>query len=162
MIRRQAVLHGCAHCLPPCLLEHHRVPEKIRLHRRTGLSALELCTCGGQDQRHCRHPKCLLHPGVANIHFRQRHSSLLRHKPPHSTAKESIVGSTPLFESKETMPVYEFACSTNECPTYEVWRSISDRDTSTECPECGSQGASVQSTDDAHRWIALEDRTKGA
>jgi len=38
------------------------------------------------------------------------------------------------------MPVYEFACSSNQCPTYEVWRSISDRDTSTECPECGSQG----------------------
>ena len=38
------------------------------------------------------------------------------------------------------MPVYEFACSTNECPTYEVWRAISDRDTSTECPECGSEG----------------------
>ena len=38
------------------------------------------------------------------------------------------------------MPVYEFSCSTNECPTYEVWRSISDRDIDTECPECGSQG----------------------
>ena len=38
------------------------------------------------------------------------------------------------------MPVYEFACPTKQCPTYEVWRSISDRDKKTECPECGGQG----------------------
>jgi len=38
------------------------------------------------------------------------------------------------------MPVYEFACTSNQCPTYEVWRSISERDTITDCPQCGESG----------------------
>lgn len=38
------------------------------------------------------------------------------------------------------MPVYEFSCPSEQCPTYEVWRTISERDTNSECPQCGVQG----------------------
>ena len=38
------------------------------------------------------------------------------------------------------MPVYEFSCKTNSCPTYEVWRKIEERDTNTNCPLCGDEG----------------------
>jgi putative FmdB family regulatory protein len=38
------------------------------------------------------------------------------------------------------MPVYEFACKSNTCPTYEIWRAIDKRSTATNCPQCGGQG----------------------
>ena len=38
------------------------------------------------------------------------------------------------------MPVYEFSCKTNVCSTYEVWRTIEERDTNTSCPSCGDEG----------------------
>jgi putative FmdB family regulatory protein len=40
------------------------------------------------------------------------------------------------------VPVYEFSCS-NGCENYEVWRSISERTTATECPSCGDAGQRV-------------------
>lgn len=40
------------------------------------------------------------------------------------------------------VPVYEFSCS-NGCENYEVWRSISERRTATECPACGEAGNRV-------------------
>ncbi len=41
-----------------------------------------------------------------------------------------------------SVPVYEFSCS-NGCENYEVWRSISERSTATECPACGDAGQRV-------------------
>jgi len=40
------------------------------------------------------------------------------------------------------VPVYEFSCSKG-CENYEVWRSISERTTATECPSCGDAGQRV-------------------
>lgn len=40
------------------------------------------------------------------------------------------------------MPVYEFSCS-NGCENYEVWRSISERQSATDCPNCGKSGKRV-------------------
>jgi putative FmdB family regulatory protein len=40
------------------------------------------------------------------------------------------------------MPVYEFSCS-NGCDNYEVWRTIDQRETNTECPSCGVSGQRV-------------------
>lgn len=40
------------------------------------------------------------------------------------------------------MPVYEFSCI-NSCGHYEVWRTISERTTATECPSCGQAGQRV-------------------
>lgn len=40
------------------------------------------------------------------------------------------------------MPVYEFSCSSG-CDNYEVWRSIDQRETNTECPSCGGNGRRV-------------------
>jgi putative FmdB family regulatory protein len=40
------------------------------------------------------------------------------------------------------MPVYEFSC-TNGCENYEVWRSIDDRQSRTDCPVCGGSGIRV-------------------
>lgn len=37
------------------------------------------------------------------------------------------------------MPVYEFSCS-NGCENYEVWRSIDERKSNTDCPSCGANG----------------------
>ena len=54
------------------------------------------------------------------------------------------MGTAPLFFNfqyyTKTMPVYEFSCKTNICPTYEVWRTIEERDTNTNCPSCGDEG----------------------
>lgn len=41
-----------------------------------------------------------------------------------------------------TVPVYEFSCKKG-CDNYEVWRSISERTTATECPGCGEPGQRV-------------------
>ncbi len=38
------------------------------------------------------------------------------------------------------MPVYEFRCPSG-CDSYEVWRSIAERQTDTDCPQCGAQGS---------------------
>jgi putative FmdB family regulatory protein len=40
------------------------------------------------------------------------------------------------------MPVYEFRCS-NGCENYEVWRSIDERQSNTNCPACAAQGTRV-------------------
>ncbi|MEB3244232.1 MAG: zinc ribbon domain-containing protein [Cyanobacteriota bacterium] len=40
------------------------------------------------------------------------------------------------------MPVYEFSCSEG-CDNFEVWRSIDQRETNTDCPSCGSKGSRV-------------------
>lgn len=40
------------------------------------------------------------------------------------------------------MPVYEFSCS-NGCDNYEVWRRIDERQSSTDCPNCGGNGIRV-------------------
>jgi putative FmdB family regulatory protein len=37
------------------------------------------------------------------------------------------------------MPVYEFSCA-NGCENYEVWRSIDERKSQTDCPACGGNG----------------------
>ncbi|MEX1323107.1 MAG: zinc ribbon domain-containing protein [Synechococcaceae cyanobacterium] len=37
------------------------------------------------------------------------------------------------------MPVYEYRCA-NGCEEYEIWRSIEDRNTGTDCPSCGGNG----------------------
>ncbi|NQV11381.1 MAG: zinc ribbon domain-containing protein [Cyanobacteria bacterium] len=37
------------------------------------------------------------------------------------------------------MPVYEFSC-TRGCENYDVWRSIEERQTNTQCPSCGEDG----------------------
>lgn len=42
------------------------------------------------------------------------------------------------------MPVYEFSCS-NGCDSYEVWRTIEERSSATECPACGEPGKRVYS-----------------
>ncbi len=41
-----------------------------------------------------------------------------------------------------TMPVYEFSC-TNGCENYEVWRSINERQSDTNCPVCAADGTRV-------------------
>ncbi|WP_413441725.1 FmdB family zinc ribbon protein [Synechococcus sp. MIT S1220] len=41
------------------------------------------------------------------------------------------------------MPIYEFECQSGQCKTYEVWRSIDNRSTDTNCPECGCQGKRI-------------------
>ncbi len=41
------------------------------------------------------------------------------------------------------MPIYEFECQSGQCEPYEVWRSIDNRSTDTNCPECGSQGKRI-------------------
>jgi putative FmdB family regulatory protein len=40
------------------------------------------------------------------------------------------------------MPVYEFSCS-NGCENYEVWRSIDERQSNTNCPACAAEGTRV-------------------
>lgn len=40
------------------------------------------------------------------------------------------------------MPVYEYSCS-NGCDNYEVWRSIDQRQSRTDCPACGGNGIRV-------------------
>lgn len=40
------------------------------------------------------------------------------------------------------MPVYEYSCK-NGCDNYEVWRSIEERQSRTECPACGRNGIRV-------------------
>jgi putative FmdB family regulatory protein len=40
------------------------------------------------------------------------------------------------------MPVYEFSCSSG-CENYEVWRSIDERESNTNCPQCGDGGKRV-------------------
>ena len=40
------------------------------------------------------------------------------------------------------MPVYEFSCS-HGCENYEVWRTIDQRMSNTECPGCGAPGQRV-------------------
>ena len=37
------------------------------------------------------------------------------------------------------MPVYEYRCPEG-CDDYEIWRTISERNVSTDCPSCGSSG----------------------
>jgi len=41
-----------------------------------------------------------------------------------------------------SMPVYEFSCQKG-CENYEVWRTINERSTATECPQCGEPGQRV-------------------
>ena len=38
------------------------------------------------------------------------------------------------------MPVYEFECKSGTCETYEVWRTIDNRTSETQCPTCGAEG----------------------
>lgn len=40
------------------------------------------------------------------------------------------------------MPVYEYTC-TNGCDSYEIWRTIAERELRTECPSCGAAGQRV-------------------
>lgn len=40
------------------------------------------------------------------------------------------------------MPVYEFSCPKG-CEDYEVWRSIEERQTNTDCPSCGEAGKRI-------------------
>jgi len=40
------------------------------------------------------------------------------------------------------MPVYEYSCSQG-CQNYEVWRRIDERQTATDCPQCGGNGIRV-------------------
>lgn len=40
------------------------------------------------------------------------------------------------------MPVYEFSCPSG-CDNYEIWRSIDQRETQTDCPSCGANGKRV-------------------
>ncbi|QEY32644.1 zinc ribbon domain-containing protein [Synechococcus sp. RSCCF101] len=41
------------------------------------------------------------------------------------------------------MPVYEFRCTSGDCPTYEVWREIDRRDVDTDCPVCSAPGQRI-------------------
>ena len=41
------------------------------------------------------------------------------------------------------MPVYEFECQSGQCETYEVWRSIDNRSSDTNCPKCGGVGKRI-------------------
>jgi putative FmdB family regulatory protein len=45
----------------------------------------------------------------------------------------------PRFAPLSSMPVYEFSCA-NGCENYEVWRSIDERKSQTDCPACGGNG----------------------
>ncbi|MFM9109213.1 MAG: FmdB family zinc ribbon protein [Prochlorococcaceae cyanobacterium] len=40
------------------------------------------------------------------------------------------------------MPVYEFSCI-NGCENFEIWRTIAERDSHTECPGCGTSGQRI-------------------
>ncbi|EAQ75881.1 MULTISPECIES: FmdB family zinc ribbon protein [unclassified Synechococcus] len=40
------------------------------------------------------------------------------------------------------MPVYEYSCA-NGCENYEVWRSIDERQSNTNCPACDAEGKRV-------------------
>ena len=52
--------------------------------------------------------------------------------------------SVPFFAhfAATSMPVYEFSCQKG-CDNYEVWRTINERATATECPQCGEPGQRV-------------------